>query len=347
LKQRGIAPEAETYIVRVFDDNRNFYEFAGGTAYSTDLIAAATICKEWGADIINASLGGNTYNRIEEEFFKGLFYESGILTVAASGNGGDDRNIYPAAYEGVLSVGAVDEYIRMAKFSTWDPSTTDVLAPGVNILSTFKENLYATFSGTSMAAPHATGTLALMLSYIHENQVNINRRDIFHGLKLSTTPVDISRVDKITNSDDDASHRIGFVNAYAAIKYLESYEKETADHVPLTPLQDSSTTHCETEARLNIITDSKGGDVFYRLMSLSDNQVIWFKGPNKLENYATYSEQSCFEGPEDCYQFDIRDKGGDGILNGGGIEIIYNGHRLYEGGNFGHGGVLKFGDCRD
>ena len=130
MKQRGIAPEAETYIVRVFDDNRNFYEFADGTAYSTDLIAAATICKEWGADIINASLGGNTYNRIEEEFFKNLLYESGILTVAASGNGGDDRNVYPAAYEGVLSVGAVDEYIRIAEFSTWDPSTTDILAPG-------------------------------------------------------------------------------------------------------------------------------------------------------------------------------------------------------------------------
>jgi subtilisin family serine protease len=128
--QRGIAPEAETYVVRVFDDDRNFYDFADGTTYSTDLIAAATICKEWGADIINASLGGGNYNRIEEEFFRNLYHESGILTVAASGNSGDARNVYPAAYEGVLSVGAVDESLNMAKFSTWDPNTTDVLAPG-------------------------------------------------------------------------------------------------------------------------------------------------------------------------------------------------------------------------
>ena len=62
-----------------------------------------------------------------------MYYKSGILTVAASGNGGDDRNVYPAAYEGVLSVGAVDEHMSMAEFSTWDPRTTDVLAPGKRI----------------------------------------------------------------------------------------------------------------------------------------------------------------------------------------------------------------------
>ena len=94
------------------------------------MIAAATICKEWGADIINASLGGTSYNRIEEEFFRSLYHNFGILTVAASGNGGNDQNVYPAAYEGVLSVGAVDESLNMAEFSTWDSSTTDVLAPG-------------------------------------------------------------------------------------------------------------------------------------------------------------------------------------------------------------------------
>lgn len=340
----GIAPEAETYIVRVFDDDRNFYGFADGTAYSTDLIAAATICKEWGADIINASLGGRTYNRIEEEFFTNLFYDSGILTVAASGNGGDDRNVYPAAYEGVLSVGAVDEYLNMAEFSTWNPSTTDVLAPGVNILSTFKENVYATFSGTSMAAPHVTGTLALMISYINKNQVGFSRRDIFHALKLSTSPVDNSRTEEVSNEDDD-SQKVGLVDAYAAVKYLENYANEAVDRAPMTLLENSSIIDCENEAHLNIITDSKGGDIFYRLMSLSDNDVIWFKGPNTLESYTIYSEKACFDGPEDCYQFDIRDKGGDGISNGGGIEIFYNGHRLYEGGNFGHGGVLKFGDC--
>lgn len=342
----GIAPEAETYVVRVFDDDRTFYDFADGTAYGTDLIAASTICKKWGADIINASLGGSKYSRIEEDFFRNLYYESGILTVAASGNGGDNQNVYPASYEGVLSVGAVDESLKMAKFSTWDPTTTDVLAPGVNILSTFKDNVYATFSGTSMAAPHATGALALILSYIKETQKDTNRQEIFHALKQSTAAVDTSRVDRKEGSNDstNASPTKGLIDVYAAIKYLENNDRDVVGRSPVVSQKETST-ECESEVELNITTDSKGNEIYYRLMRLSDNEVIWMTGPNTLDNYSTYSETSCLEGPEDCYQFDVRDKGNDGISEGGGIEIIYNGHKLYKGGNFGTGGILKFGNC--
>jgi len=350
----GIAPEADTYIVRVFDDDRNFLGFSDGTAYSTDLIAAATICKEKGADIINASLGGNSYNRIEEEFFRNLYYESGILTVAASGNGGDARNVYPAAYEGVLSVGAIDESLHMAKFSTWEPKTTDVLAPGVNILSTFTDNMYATFSGTSMAAPHATGALALVLSYISENQVDISRQEIFHALKHTTMSVDTSRIsreadtnDHASPSNDEDSPTIGVIDVYAAIEYLQSYKREhqAVGRSPVIPTKEFSTTRCEIEIRLDITTDSKGDEIYYRLMRLSDKEPIWMRGPNTLNSHSVYSEKTCLEGSEDCYQFDIRDTGGDGISDGGGIEIIYNGNTLYKGGNYGPGGILKFGDC--
>jgi len=345
----GIAPEAEIYIVRVFDDDRNFYGFADGTAYSTDLIAAATICKEWGADIINASLGGENYSRIEEEFFRNLYHESGILTVAASGNGGNTQNVYPAAYEGVLSVGAVDESLNLAKFSTWDPSTTDVLAPGVNILSTFKKNVYATFSGTSMAAPHATGALALILSYINENQMNINRQDIFHVLKNTMASIDTNSTvgrEEDSNDESDDSHAMGVIDVFASIEYLENYDaKETGDRSP------AIAPRCDNEVHFNVVTDSKGGEIYYRLKRLSDDmdgdEVIWLTLPDKLESYSEYSEEACFQGPEACYQFDIRDKGNDGISEGGGIEIIYNGHRLFKGGNYGVGGALKFGDCQN
>jgi len=345
-KRRGIAPEAETYIVRVFDDDRKFYDFADGTAYSTDLIAAATICKEWGADIINASLGGSNYNRIEEDFFKDLYYKSGILTVAAAGNGGDDRHVYPAAYEGVLSVGAVDESLNMAKFSTWDPSTTDILAPGVNILSTFKENEYVTFSGTSMAAPHATGALALMLSYINDTQKDINAQDVFNALKHTTTSIDTSRDGRklASNDDTDASHTIGIIDVYASIEYLESYKSEAKGRSPVISQKGSSNPSCENEVRLDITTDSKGGEIYYRLKRRSDQKVIWIAGPNTLDNNSEYSKNACLD-PEDCYQFDIRDKGGDGISGEGGIELFYDGHKLYGGGDFHDGEMLKFGDC--
>jgi serine protease len=129
-KCSGVAPAVDIYVVKVFDDLRNFHDFTDGTVYSTDLIAAAQLCKEAGADIISASLGGHSYDRFEDEYFRNLYEDDGILTIAAAGNGGNERNLYPAGYDFVFSVSAIDESRRVADFSTLNPSSTDILAPG-------------------------------------------------------------------------------------------------------------------------------------------------------------------------------------------------------------------------
>lgn len=126
----GIAPDVDFFVVKVFDDLRSFYDFSDGTVYSTDLIAAAQVCKDAGANIISASLGGYSYNQFEDEFFRNLYEDDGILTIAAAGNGGDERNVYPAAYDFVFSVSAIDRSRRVAGFATLNPSSTDILAPG-------------------------------------------------------------------------------------------------------------------------------------------------------------------------------------------------------------------------
>jgi serine protease len=92
-----------------------------------------------------------------------------ILFVAAAGNAGSNNDTtpsYPASYDiaNVVSVAATDHNDGLASFSNFGLTTVDLGAPGVNVLSTTRNNTYSVFSGTSMATPHVAGAAALVLS---------------------------------------------------------------------------------------------------------------------------------------------------------------------------------------
>lgn len=138
-----------------------------------------------GADVINLSWGSDTPSNIERITTE-YAVEQGTLVVAAAGNlTGNNVDHYPAAYQSVLSVAAVDTADKLYSVSRhleW----IDISAPGVNILSTIPNDSYGILSGTSMASPLVAGTAGLLKSL----RPDWTPAQLRLQLMLSTDPVD-------------------------------------------------------------------------------------------------------------------------------------------------------------
>jgi subtilisin family serine protease len=124
----GVAPEAEIYSLRVFDENA---EFTNASA----LIEAIDWAIANGIRVLNMSLGGPENSQLEREAFDRAA-QNGVLIFASSGNDGRRLTNYPAAYDGAVGVGAVDFTLARAGFSTFGESVK-IVGPGVNVLSTY------------------------------------------------------------------------------------------------------------------------------------------------------------------------------------------------------------------
>ena len=195
---KGIAGVAQVNILAVKVANSNGYltldNLAAGINYSAD----------YGANIISMSVWGYTYSNKVEEATKYAYDIKGALLVAISGNAGDNQIAYPANYSTVIAVGATNSSDKRASFSNYD-ANLELVAPGVDINSTIRNNLYANDSGTSMAAPHVAGVAALVWSQ-NPSFSNQKVRNVLTG-----TAVDLGTAGK------DNEYGYGKVNAYAAV----------------------------------------------------------------------------------------------------------------------------------
>lgn len=151
----GIAWRTRLMPVRVLDSD--------GLGWESDIIQGLSYATANGARVINMSVGlsepspalADAVARAEAQ---------GVLIVAAAGNN-SGAVLYPAAYPTVLSVGASDQADLRAGFSSYG-ARLDLLAPGVDILSTWNGVPYFLRSGTSMAAPHVAGVAGLLLAHM-------------------------------------------------------------------------------------------------------------------------------------------------------------------------------------
>lgn len=156
----GVAPECELYAIQVLD--------ARGFGKVSQVVEGLQWAVEQRLQVVNMSLGLAEHSETLAVAVRKAS-QSGVLLVAAAGNGGDLGSVlFPARYPEVVAVAATTREDKRASYSSRGPEV-DVAAPGEEILSTYPGGRYKTMSGTSMAAPHVAGVLSLLLSAYPQN----------------------------------------------------------------------------------------------------------------------------------------------------------------------------------
>ncbi|MED1599304.1 S8 family peptidase [Bacillus pseudomycoides] len=173
----GIAPDVDLYAVKVLD------KYANGK-YST-VVKGIDWAIEQNVDIILMSLGGKKESVFFEEAMNKA-YQKGILLIASAGNEGykEGNSItYPAKFNSVVAVGAVD-LNNQRGFLSSKGEQLELMALGVDVLSTWNDGTYRLDSGTSMAAAHVAGIASLLL----EKDATMSNQKVREILNQSAIP---------------------------------------------------------------------------------------------------------------------------------------------------------------
>ncbi len=263
----GMAPSIELYAVKALDDN--------GRGSLSALINGLDWAIENNMHIINMSLGTNTDSKALRDAVDRA-YEAGILLVAAAGNSGTaegntDTIRYPAKYNSVVAVGAVDKNKVRASFSATGPEL-EISAPGVSILSTVPNDRYGASSGTSMAAPHVTGAAALIWS-MNSEMSNADVRQVLHenvkgkdnSYEYGSGILDLSALEEANNpseplQDQEEMELMRIVLEIGSKRVLVDGEER---YIDVSPYLDSKTNR--TMVPIRFISETMGADVEWYL----------------------------------------------------------------------------------
>ena len=220
-RQSGFAPGAGLIIEKtsnVVYKSRVYYEDYG-MVLTNNSYGSSFDCDENGA-----------YNYTSFELDKQLREMPNLMHVFAAGNNGAATcDGFPKGYKtvlkyygaakNVLTVGSVDENLEIASSSSRGPVKDGRLKPevcgvGVNVISNGREYDYHSMSGTSMAAPSVTGTMALMYQKYEQNTGEVARGDLMKAIVCNTS-------DDLGVAGPDYKYGFGLVNAFRAVNAIE------------------------------------------------------------------------------------------------------------------------------
>ncbi len=324
-KYKGVAPDAYLLNAKVLDDQ--------GRGSTSSIIEGIEWAVENDADIISLSLGAPVSEDVPLNDALQDAIDNGVIVVAASGNCGNgcmgfEGVTSPGNYKGVITVGAVDDSMSHADFSSGqefeDYIKPDVSAPGVEIMSYYASGTYKSMSGTSMAAPHVSGAAALLLeknssldhhevkAVFEQNAVDlgVDGKDVEFGSGF----VDVEKLffldeeDDIDMDQDNSTYKVLEEDIgdfkFKAIKDLPNNISEKLSHHDLIVYKNE-----DNKIEVETFFFDEAHDFYfflynnYRDLDNYDVEII----SSEKYNYLKYKEKYIFFGTNGLFLFDIDD----------------------------------------
>jgi len=302
----GVAPKAQIVALRVLDEN--------GEGTASGIIEALQWIQNYNAAhpdspirITNNSYGtGSNSSQLEAAF--DVLASSGVLHIGSAGNegsaAGNGNNVgYPARYASVVAVAALDKNNQRASFSSTG-SDVEIAAPGVAVLSTWKDGINATgpqpfsfadyageyfieASGTSMASPHVAGVAALLMAANPSYTAEAVRS------KMNATALDLG------DAGRDKLYGYGLVDASSALGLMPA-----TNNPPVAYDQAVETTQNTSVAITLVAADPDNDPLTYAIAMGPANGTISGTGP-----HFTYTPNADFTGA-DTFTYEVKDSAG-------------------------------------
>lgn len=192
----GVAPKAKIYSLKVLNNR--------GSGYLSDIIEGLNWAIDNQMQVVSMSLGSSSYSQTFEEAINKV-HAAGIIQVVSAGNSGPGSNTvtYPARFPVTIAVAATDINNQVPSWSSRG-TQVDIAAPGVDINSTYLNGKYKLMSGTSMAAPHVTGVVALRL-FLHPGESPNQMESVIKGT-ATYLPFDVTWVGAGLINANNAAH---------------------------------------------------------------------------------------------------------------------------------------------